>query len=150
QARLPKSGDGPLLGCRWFFGCAYRPVQPFAMAAAHDPSFVVLAEPGEFFSKQSDHLPIWLTHPRNIGSPEYSLRPEGVEHLAQIAVQDRERVRLAGIVRDRARLHGNVRALGQGEQPGQMGEGLVVELGPNESQMVDDQAQIRMARGNGV
>ena len=31
-----------------------------------------------------------------------------------------------------------------------MGEGLVVELGPNETQMVDDQAQIRIARGNGV
>src|SRR2546422_2659201 len=150
KERLPQSTDCPLLVCRWFFGCAHGPVQPFAKAAAHDPSFIVLAKPGEFLGKKSDHLPISVTDPRNIGSPENSLRPEGVEHLAQIAVQDGERIRLAGIVRDRARLHSDVRALGQGEQPGQMGEGLVVELGPNETQMVDDKAQIRMARGNGV
>ena len=36
------------------------------------------------------------------------------------------------------------------EQPGQMGEGLVVELGPNRTQMVDDKAQIpEGARGGG-
>src|SRR6266446_1536462 len=148
--RLPQSTDCPLLIYRWFFGWAHGPIQPFAKAATHDPSFIVLAQPGEFFGKQGDHLPIRVTHPRHIGSPEYSLRPEGVEHLAQIAVQDGERIRLARIVCDRARLHSNVRALGQGEQLGQMGESLVVELGPDDTQMVDDKAQIRIARGNGV
>ena len=59
-----------------------------------------------------------MAHPRNVGSPEYSLRPERVEHLAQIAVQDGERIRLAGKVRDRTRLYGNVRRLANASSPG--------------------------------
>ena len=61
-----------------------------------------------------------------------------------------KRIRFAGIVRDRARFHGNVGAFGQGEQPGQMGKSLVIDVGPHETQMVDNKSQIGIALGNRV
>src|SRR6476659_6611587 len=73
----------------------HGPVQPFAKTAAHDPSLVVFTEPVELFGKQRDHLPVRVTHPRNIRAPEHSLGSEGVEDLAQVTVQDRVRIGLA-------------------------------------------------------
>ena len=81
------AGKVSLSGVRQrYLSGAHRPLELLAKPAAHDPSFVLIAKPGQFFGKQSDHLPIRVTHPRNIGSPEYSLWSEGVgsgpRHLA--------------------------------------------------------------------
>ena len=57
------------------------PPQPLAHPAAHHPLEVVSLQPGQVVSEHMDAFVVGALHPRKVGPPEHSLRPERIEQL---------------------------------------------------------------------
>src|SRR6185437_5112618 len=107
--------------------CSYRfnrrgscwlalPSEPVAHGLAHHKFQVPALQPWQFFSEHRYALPVTARHARDIGAPEESMRPIGIEDAMQPIVYIAERIRRVGIAWSAGRLYRDVRTLRQRAQ----------------------------------
>src|SRR5258707_8556723 len=84
------------------------PADPLAETAAHHLLEVTAFQPRQLFGEHGNALAIGARHAGDVGAPEETVGPVGVENAAQPVMQVLERVRMGGIARCAGCLDGDV------------------------------------------
>src|SRR5882757_9258242 len=101
-----------------------RPAYPITHRPTHYEFQIVTFEPGQLFAKKGDAFPPAGCQARDVGSPEYSARPEGLEYTMQNRVRAGEWVRVGRHAGHAGRFDRDVGVRSEGQQVIEMGNGF--------------------------
>src|ERR1700726_2679763 len=93
-----------------------RPAYPITNRPTHHEFQIVTFEPRQLFAKKGDAFPPAGRQARDVGPPEYSPRPEGLEHMLQHRVGAGEWVRVRRHAGHAGRLDRDVGERSEGQQ----------------------------------